>query len=111
MTVCTSPDNYQVWLAVSDGPQERQQETAKQFRTRIRRGCGADHSATRAVRIAESPNFKPEHAPEFPFVELAGVNAGRTVSVAELEKAGLLDPQAKPAQQPPPVFSLHRPRG
>jgi hypothetical protein len=58
MTVCTSPDNYQVWLAVSDGPQENDREAAKLFRTRVRRYAGADHSATGAVRIAGSKNFK-----------------------------------------------------
>jgi RepB DNA-primase from phage plasmid len=36
MTVCTSSDSYQVWPAVSDGPQEREKEAAKQYRTRIR---------------------------------------------------------------------------
>src|SRR5690348_6130819 len=46
MTVGTSPGNYQVWLAVSDGPQENDREAAKLFRTRVRRGAGADHSAT-----------------------------------------------------------------
>ncbi|MBV8772089.1 MAG: hypothetical protein JO166_07150, partial [Deltaproteobacteria bacterium] len=54
MTVCTSPGNYQVWLAVLDGPQESDKEVARQFRTRVRRGAGADQSATGAVRIAGS---------------------------------------------------------
>jgi hypothetical protein len=31
MTVCTSPNNFQVWLAVADGPKE--QAAAKEFRT------------------------------------------------------------------------------
>jgi hypothetical protein len=57
MAVCTSSDSYQVWLAVSDGPQEREKEAAKQYRTHIRRGCEADHSTTGAVRIAGSPNL------------------------------------------------------
>jgi RepB DNA-primase from phage plasmid len=105
MTVCTSPGNYQVWLAVSDGPQESDKEAAKQFRTRVRRAAGADHSATGAVRIAGSKNFKPKHAPTFPIVELAAVNTGRTVTTAALEKAGLLVSRAEPALQPPASVS------
>jgi hypothetical protein len=90
MTVCTSPDNYQLWLAVSDGPQENDREAAKLFRARVRRSAGADHSATGAVRIAGSKNFKQKYAPAFPIIELAQVAAGRTVTAAMLEKAGLL---------------------
>src|SRR5947209_17786570 len=52
LTVRTSPDNFQVWLAVSDAPTEK--EAAKQFRTRVRRAAGADHSATGATRVAGS---------------------------------------------------------
>jgi RepB DNA-primase from phage plasmid len=101
MTICTSPSNYQVWLAVSDGPKESNKEAAKQFRTRVRRGAGADQSATGAVRIAGSKNFKPKHAPTFPIIKLAVVDARRTVMTAALEKAGLLAPRAEPASQPP----------
>jgi RepB DNA-primase from phage plasmid len=111
MTICTFPDSYQVWLAVSDGPQESEKDAAKRFRTHIRRGSGADHSTTGAVRIAGSPNVKPEHAPEFTFVELTGVNAGRTVTVAELEKAGYWSLKKNQHNSPRPVFLLHRPRG
>jgi hypothetical protein len=101
MTVCTSPGNYQVWLAMSDGPQESDKEAAKQFRTRVRRGAGADHSATGAVRVAGSKNFKPKNVPAFPVIELAVVDAGKTVTMAVLEKAGLLSPREEPASQPP----------
>jgi hypothetical protein len=101
MMVCTSPDNYQVWLAVSDGPQEKDREAAKLFRTQVRRSAGADHSATGAVRIAGSKNFKQKYAPAFPIIELAQVAAGRTVTAAMLEKAGLLAARPAPAVQPP----------
>jgi hypothetical protein len=101
MTVCTSPGNYQVWLAVSDGPQENDREAAKLFRTLVRRGAGADHSATGAVRIAGSKNFKQKYAPAFPIIELVRVAVGRTITTAVLEKTGLLAPQEEPALQPP----------
>ncbi len=106
MTVCTSPGNYQVWLAVSDGPQENDREAAKLFRTQVRRSAGADHSATGAVRIAGAINFKQKYAPAFPIIELAQVAAGRTVTAAMLEKTGLLAPQAAPAVQPPASVPL-----
>jgi hypothetical protein len=101
MTICTSPGNYQVWLAISDGPQESDGAAAKLFRTRVRRGAGADHSATGAVRIAGSKNFKQKYAPAFPIIELARINAGRTVTTATLEKAGLLVPRG--------ALALHTP--
>jgi hypothetical protein len=84
MTVATSPNNFQVWLAVSEGPKEK--ESAKQFRTRVRRGARADHSATGAVRLAGSPNFKTRYAPDFPIVVLSQVSPGRMTTVAALEK-------------------------
>ncbi len=102
MTVCTSPGSYQVWLAVSDGPKESEKEAAKAFRIRMRRGTAADRSATGAVRIAGSKNFKQKYAPAFPTIELAKVDAGRTVTTAALENAGLLaSPDKKPTSQPP----------
>ena len=105
LTVHTSPGNCQVWLAVSDGPKGR--EEAKQFRTRVRRGAGADQSATGATRIAGSINFKSKYAPNFPTVSLGQVNAGKTITVDQLERAGLISreqtaPQAA-ASVPPPV--------
>ena len=107
MTVCTSPGNYQVWLGISDGPQESDREAAKQFRTRVRRGAGADHSATGAVRIAGSKNFKQKYAPAFPMIELARIDASSTVTTAALEKAGLLISRGQPAS--PPAATVPRP--
>lgn len=99
MTLRTSPGNGQVWLAVSDGPKESDEEAAKQFRTRVRRGAAADQSATGATRIAGSINFKPQYAPAFPRVEITRTNAGSMTTVAALELAGLLAPVETP--QPP----------
>jgi hypothetical protein len=100
MTLKTSHGNGQVWLAVSDGPKESDREAAKQFRTRVRRGAGADHSATGATRIAGSLNFKNKYAPHFPLVTLGQVSAGRTITVATLEQAGLIAREI-PLPQPP----------
>jgi RepB DNA-primase from phage plasmid len=101
MTICTSPGNYQVWLAVSDAPKESDKEAAKQFRTRARRGAGADKTASGATRIAGSLNFKTKYAPAFPTIEIIQVDAGRTVTAAALENAGLLAPQEEEPEVPP----------
>lgn len=118
MTITTSPGNCQVWIAVSDGPKDpdesrpartdeekalraRQREAAKVFRTRVRRGTGADHSATGATRIAGSINFKTKYAPEFPVVSITSAHPGSMTTVAVLELAGLVAPREQ--TQPPPA--------
>jgi hypothetical protein len=108
MTVRTSPGNYQVWLAVADGPKESEKEAAKQFRIRVRKGAGADKSATGATRIAGSLNFKKKYAPNFPMITLSHASEGRVTTTAALEQAGLiaeaLEPQP-PASVPPRIGS------
>jgi RepB DNA-primase from phage plasmid len=101
MTVCTSPNNFQVWLAVSDGPKET--EAAKQLRTRVRRGAGADQSATGAVRLVGSLNFKSRYATDFPVITLSQVSAGRMTTIEALDKANLIAPAptTPPASVPP----------
>ena len=91
LTVQTSPKGRQVWLAVSDAPQEGT-EAAKQFKKQVKAatGGGVDKQATGAVRIAGSQNIKPSYAPNFPIVQVASVRAGKTVTVAELNAAGLI---------------------
>src|SRR5580700_6974041 len=103
MTLRTSPGNGQVWLAVSDGPKESDEAAARAFRTRVRRGAAADHSATGATRIAGSLNFKSKYAPAFPRVEITRTNAGSVTTVAALELAGFIAPEQPlpPASVPP----------
>jgi hypothetical protein len=103
ITISTSPGNGQVWLAVADGPKESEKEAAKAFRKRIRRGAGADKSATGATRISGSLNFKLHYAPEFPLVTLTHVERGKTITVAQLEKAGLIASAEEPAPILPPA--------
>ena len=106
MTLRTSPGNNQAWIAVSDGPKETDKEAAKQFRKRVRAGAGADRSATGATRLAGSLNIKPKYAPDFPIVTLGQVNAGRLVTVAVLEAAGMIAP---PEAVTPPASVPNRP--
>jgi hypothetical protein len=104
LTLRTSPGNFQVWLAVTDAPTEK--EAAKQFKTRVRRGAGADHSATGATRIAGSLNFKTKYAPAFPRVEITRTNAGSVTTIAALENAGFIAPeQPQPPRSVPPETS------
>ena len=108
MTLRTSPGNYQVWLAVSDAPKESDKEAAKQFRTRVRRGAGADHSATGATRIAGSLNFKTKYAPDFPVVEITR-DEPRQHDDRRRARAGRVARTWQNHRSPPPVFPLRKP--
>ena len=92
MTLCTSPGNYQAWVAVSD-PEE-------DFARRLKKGTGADPSASGATRISGSRNFKRKYGPEFPLVEITVSNPGLKLTRAELESAGLVASKEKPSVSP-----------
>lgn len=91
LILATSGGSYQAWLAVRDASAD--------WVRRLRRGSGADPSASGAARLAGSVNFKPRYAPEFPIVRIVENHLGRSASRAELEALGLV--AAVPA--PPPV--------
>jgi hypothetical protein len=92
MVLQTSPGNFQAWVAVKDAPED--------LARRLRKGAGADPTASGATRISGSLNFKTKYAPEFPRVELSQVNAGNVTTVAALELAGIVaaQEQMRPAQ-------------
>jgi len=101
MVLQTSPGNFQAWLAVSDGPNDK---TAKEdLARRLRKGAGVDKYASGATRISGSVNFKRKYAPGFPLVTLSQVNAGHTVTTAELDAAGMVAPKDEPRQPRPAV--------
>ena len=54
----TSPGNFQAWLALAG-------DEDKDFARRLRKGTGADTTASGATRVAGSLNFKDKYAPEF----------------------------------------------
>ena len=66
----TSPGNFQAWLALA-GRED------KEFVRRVRRGTGADATASGATRVAGSLNFKDKYAPDFPRVAIRDRRAGR----------------------------------
>ena len=62
LTLETSPGNFQAWLALP-GSED------KDFARRLRKGTGADATASGATRVAGSLNFKDKYAPDFPRVD------------------------------------------
>jgi hypothetical protein len=91
MVLETSPGNFQAWVAVKDAPED--------LARRLRKGAGADPTASGATRVSGSVNFKTKYAPQFPLVELSQVNAGNVTTPAALEHAGIVAAQEEP--QPP----------
>jgi hypothetical protein len=77
----TSPGNYQTWVAVRDAGDP-------DFARRLRKGTGADPTASGATRVAGHPNFKDKYAPNFPCVEITHLAPGRIASKDELEGQG-----------------------
>src|SRR4051794_1613726 len=81
----TSPGNFQAWVALV-GIADRD------FASRLRKGTGADATASGATRIAGSLNFKEKYAPNFPRVALHRANPGCLAAAAELDRLGLVAP-------------------
>jgi hypothetical protein len=98
MIICTSPGNHQAWIAVTDAPDD--------FARRLRKGTGADATASGATRIAGSLNFKRDYAPDFPLVEMTNVSIGNAVSAAELEGGGFVARPEEAHSPAPPVAQL-----
>jgi hypothetical protein len=95
----TSPGNYQAWAAM---PGDEDKDLAR----RLRKGAGADTTASGATRVAGSINFKDKYAPDYPRVTIQGTQPGRTVTAPELDRLGLLAaPEAVPPTLPPPRVS------
>jgi len=99
----TSPKErgHQAWIAVQGGDRD--------FTARLKRGIGADLSASGSVRMAGTGNFKEAYKANFPTVAIEEAHPGRIVTRAELEGRGLVVPApAKP--EPSPLRCSNRPR-
>jgi hypothetical protein len=90
----TSPANFQAWIATSGA------EDAD-FARRLRKGTGADATASGATRIAGSLNFKDKYAPNFPRVAIEQAQPGRKATAAELDQLGLVAAPEPPARATP----------
>jgi hypothetical protein len=64
----TSPQNYQAWIAM--------RQVGEEFARQVRKGAGADPSASGATRVAGSVNFKDKYAPDFPRVQIVHRSPG-----------------------------------
>ena len=100
LTLDTSPGNHQAWLALT-GP------LPEDFATRVRKGSGADRSASGATRTAGSYNFKTRHAPDFPMVTIGTAAPGRTATAEDVQALGLVAP-IEPMPAAPPRVSTYR---
>jgi hypothetical protein len=93
----TSPGNFQAWVTMQ-GAED------KDFARRLRKGTGADPTASGATRVAGSLNFKDKYAPTFPRVAIHQENPGRLTTKVELERLGLVtEPEAAPSPRVSPA--------
>lgn len=93
----TSPGNHQAWVAVSGLGSG---EETKEFARRLRKGTGADPSASGATRIAGTTNYKRKYEPDFPKVKIIDAAPGRIATPAAIESCGILAPAVPPAVIP-----------
>jgi hypothetical protein len=101
LTLNTSPGNFQAWVALADADAD--------FARRLRKGSGADPSASGSTRVSGSWNFKEKYAAAgFPLVQTVHTNPGRVVSRAELEAIGVVAPPEKPPPVPAPARASRR---
>ncbi|WP_375493318.1 DNA-primase RepB domain-containing protein [uncultured Nostoc sp.] len=86
LTIETSPNNFQSWIAISKAERTDEKEIARV----LRRISGADTSASGATRLAGTRNFKDKYAPDYPIVAINSSNNGLIVSEQDLKDMGLL---------------------
>lgn len=91
LILTTSAGNHQAWVAM--------RECGPDFARRLRRGVGADPSASGATRVAGSVNFKRQYAPDFPTVQILEATPQHVVTRGELKAAGLVA-----APEPVPIM-------
>jgi hypothetical protein len=108
MTLCTSPGNFQAWVAIDHSGDANDKAD---FARRLKKGAGADPDASGATRISGSWNFKRKYGPGpdtvipiggrfYPIVEITGSNTGLVQTRAELQQAGLVAAKEPPAPLP-----------
>lgn len=82
LAYCTSPGSYQSWIAVADGDAD--------FARRVKRGVGADPSASGATRVCGSYNFKPKYAPDYPLIRAVHSAPGLVIQSADMDALGVV---------------------
>jgi hypothetical protein len=99
----TSPDNFQVWIALAPETGEARRKAVRDRLLRKFKESGetANGGAYNAVRLPGSLNCKQKYLDalgEFPRVRLSHVAEGRTVTPEELEAAGWLAAPPAPVE-------------
>ena len=104
LALATSPGNFQAWAAIA-GRED------KDFVRRLRKGVGADPSASGATRVAGSINFKDKYAPNFPRVQIHRANLGRFATALDLDQLGLVAAPEPVRLTVTPFLARARPSG
>jgi hypothetical protein len=99
----TSSKGKQAWVCI--GGEDRE------ISRRLKKGTGADPSASGSVRIAGSLNYKPDYAPDFPIVTIEEARPGYKVTREQLESIGLLAPEEIKPVLPPRCSDTKERRG
>jgi len=87
LTHSTSPGNFQAWVAVDHiGEGNKMVDVSR----RLRKGVGADPSASGATRLAGTVNYKRKYEPDFPTVAIVDAHPGHIVTTEQLEQLGLI---------------------
>jgi hypothetical protein len=102
MIIETSPGNHQAWLAVNAADSD--------FVRRLRKGTGADPTASGATRVAGTQNFKTKYAPYFPVIAITQAEPGRIVTPSQLESMGLVAPVEIERKKPTFIVATARRR-
>ena len=105
LTLQTSPGNHQAWVAVSG---LKSGEETQEFARRLRKGAGADPSASGATRVAGTANYKRKYEPGFPTVKIVDAAPGRIVTREQLESLGLVSPAEPAATSVIPIRSRRK---
>lgn len=103
LIIATSPGNHQAWVAVSGVEEEDRKDLAR----RLRKGVGADESASGATRMAGTGNFKGKYCPDYPTVSIIHAVPGRVLTAEQLSQIGIVaDPEpSRPAATHIPSYS------
>lgn len=100
IALATSPGNHQAWIA-------KRGLADKEFARRLRKGVGADLSASGATRLAGTVNYKRKYAPYFPTVTTISATPGHVVAREHVESLGLIA-APEPVKAPPLRVSTSR---
>ena len=94
LTLETSPGNHQAWIAISrDGVSTEARHTIdseKDFARHLRKGVGADLTASGATRVGGTFNFKRKYEPNLPMVKILHSAPGRIATPVQLEAMGIV---------------------